>query len=55
MKRKIRINVVWAVCNLLTDLNNTIRKRYEEDFLELARNEEDLLFFKERSQDLIPF
>ena len=56
MRRRIRINLAWTVWNLLTDLNDKIRRRYEKDFLEAAlKNDKDLLFFKKRLQHLIPF
>ena len=55
MKRKIEINVAWVIWNLLADLKEKIRRRYEEEFLDAVLNNDDLLFFKERSQDVIPF
>jgi hypothetical protein len=56
MRRRIRINLAWTVWNLLTDLNDKIRRHYEKDFLEAAlKNDKELLFFKKRLQYLIPF
>jgi hypothetical protein len=55
MKRKIEINIAWVIWNLLADLNDKIRLHYEEEFLDAIQNDEDLLFFKERFQDVIPF
>ena len=56
MKRKMKINIDRAVWHLLTDFGDKIWRRYEKDFLDIILEEdEDLLFFKERSQDVIPF
>lgn len=56
MKRKIELNIAWIVWNLLTNLNEKIRRRYERELRDIAMNaDDDLLFFKKRSHDLIPF
>lgn len=54
MKRKVRINIAWALWNLFTNLGDKIWRQYEKDFLGSIMKE-DLLFFKKRSQDVIPF
>lgn len=56
MKRKIQINIAWTLWNLLTNLSDKIRKHYEEDFIDIILAEdEQLMFFKDRSYDFIPF
>ena len=55
MKRKIRINIAWALWILLTDCGDKIWRQYEKDFIDIIMEEDDLMFFKERSQDVIPF
>jgi len=56
MKRKIEINVAWAAWHLLTDLNDKIWRHYENDFLDIIlKEDDDLMFFKERSDEFIPF
>jgi len=56
MKRKIEINIAWTVWNLLENLNVKVWKHYEKDILEIIlKKNDDLIFFKKRSEELIPF
>ena len=55
MKRKIKINMAWIVWNLLDNLKDKIWKQYEKDFLGIILSEDEMMFFKQRADDFIPF
>ena len=56
MKKKIQINIAWTVWNLLANVNDKIWGHYENDFIDIILADDDeLMFFKDRSEEFIPF
>ena len=55
MKKQIEINIAWTVWNLLDNLQDKIWDQYEKDFLEIIMSEDEMMFFKQRADDFIPF
>ncbi len=55
MKKEIEINMAWTLWNLLENLKDKIWDQYEKDFLDIIMSEDEMRFFKERSDEFIPF
>ena len=55
MKKEIKIYMAWTAWNLLANLNDKIWQQYEKDFLDIIMSEDELMFFKQRSDEFIAF